>query len=184
MKTGKNSYKKAFLGLLCLGILIVLIAVMLTTVFTSRNEPGKVTRNFNRVLQEKEKTTDDCLREIMTAFSGPPTLSPVRLPFNEESFRKSGLAFFVYRDDSLAEWTSNAVPGFSRLLRPLPAQGLIRLNNGWYEIRYIKQPPRVFAGLILIRHQYPFENDYLLNDFPSWFHVPEGTAISRTGISH
>ncbi|MDP4281013.1 MAG: ATP-binding protein [Bacteroidota bacterium] len=183
MKTGKKSYKRAFLTLSGLGIGILFLAILIQAIFNFQDDPGRISKNFNRVLHEKEKSADRRLKEFAETFSKPSSVRRENSPF-KESFRKSGIAYYIFRNDSLAEWTSNAIPGFSTLPEPLPSPGVLHLVNGWYELRYLEQSPRVFAALILIRHQYPFENNYLINDFPSWFHVPGGTSISQAGMSH
>jgi two-component system nitrogen regulation sensor histidine kinase NtrY len=62
--------------------------------------------------------------------------------------------------------------------------GVVHLKDGWYQ--YTKKSNRntdeLFWGLLLIKHDYPFENRFLKNGFNELFAVPSNVQLSEMKI--
>jgi len=76
-------------------------------------------------------------------------------------------AFFlhVFRNDSLIFWNTNELPVYSFAELHFPAEGVVRLQNGWYYSKIIKQGKTLLVASCLIQHAFPYENKQLQNQF-------------------
>jgi hypothetical protein len=87
-----------------------------------------------------------------------------------------GFAFFLYKNNSLIYWSDNNVL-YEPSPTPLKDQQLVFMANGWYEYFNRKKGNYDLHGLLLIRHQYAFQNKYLNNGFNPSLHLPEYSSL-------
>jgi two-component system nitrogen regulation sensor histidine kinase NtrY len=83
----------------------------------------------------------------------------------------------VYRNDSLIYWSDNTLSfnPFDENLLAGKRFGFI--SNGWYVIKpYLNDSIRAY-GLILVKTQYPYENDFLINRFQPDLKLPSSTEL-------
>lgn len=76
-------------------------------------------------------------------------------------------AFFlhVFRNDSLVFWNTNELPVYPFAELHFPADGVVRLQNGWYYSTIIKRGRTLLVASCLIQHAFPYENEQLQNHF-------------------
>ncbi|MGE5425118.1 MAG: ATP-binding protein [Syntrophothermus sp.] len=98
-----------------------------------------------------------------------------------KSMDDAGLSVYLYSDDSLVYWSTNtfSAPNFSSQQPKISYPSFQRTVNGWYIIFRQGNQDKMVEGRILIKHEYPFENDYLNNSFQNDFHVPKGTILTK-----
>lgn len=84
----------------------------------------------------------------------------------------NGINLHVYRNDSLIFWNTNQLPIIRFADIHFPAQGLLHLQNGWYYAKTVEVGDYVLCGSFLIKHDYPYKNDDLINDFAPDIEVP------------
>ncbi len=140
-------------------------------------------------MSEKEALTKTILNELISADKNSVKLDSFLLSrdfFTLES--EQGISVFKYHRDTLAFWSSN-VAYLSRklLIREGESKTPVKLKNGWYEAIQIADSANVYVGLIRVKNQFTFENDYLKNDFLADYQVPDGTTLSlkkttQTGV--
>lgn len=100
-------------------------------------------------------------------------VSKVQKEVNEENkFRaaidlanETGFDLFVYYQDSLKLWTSNLITVPVILEDTSFHEGVIFLENGWYQLVETNVNDSSFISLFLIKNQYKYENKDLVNDF-------------------
>ncbi len=127
---------------------VFFVICLFTAVFTLRttNSPSNITKRVERVLNEKNLQVKKILKN-----SPPDKLSQLE---------KNGIIFQYYINDSLVYWSDNSVSELTRdQLRK--TEGIQKLPNGWYQIIVLKNGNTKAVGLILIKSQYSFENEYL-----------------------
>lgn len=90
----------------------------------------------------------------------------------DEQFRKiTSLAkndpndYFYFRDDTLRVWTSNSIPLPHTWSDSIVDSEVVRLANGWYSLATEFSDSGICAGLFLIKSQFPYENEDLVNEF-------------------
>ncbi|MBI3237850.1 MAG: hypothetical protein HYZ43_03235, partial [Flavobacteriia bacterium] len=71
----------------------------------------------------------------------------------------------VYHGDSLVFWNTNHLPVYSFAELHFPIEGVVRLQNGWYYTKVLKNKNTLCVGSFLIQHAYPYENEQLRNTF-------------------
>src|SRR3990167_8944077 len=91
----------------------------------------------------------------------------------------------IYQGDSLVFWNTNHLPVYSFAELHFPVEGVVRLQNGWYYTKIIKNKNTMCVGSFLIQHAYPYENDQLKNTFNSNLSSSIGTISldSTKGIT-
>src|SRR5690606_3773534 len=68
----------------------------------------------------------------------------------------------------LIYWTSNHVP-ITSSNNSLNVSGVVLLENGWYYQDVRKKGTLTVVGLFLIKNEYPYENESLINQFDADF---------------
>jgi two-component system nitrogen regulation sensor histidine kinase NtrY len=88
-----------------------------------------------------------------------------------------GIVMVVYRHDSLVYWSANTLSFNSVDENSLAGRRFDSISNGWYVIKpYIYDSLRAY-GLILVKTQYPYENDFLVNRFQPELKLPSSTEL-------
>ena len=83
----------------------------------------------------------------------------------------------VYRHDSLMYWSDNTLSFNSFDENLLNGKRFDSISNGWYVIKpYLNDSIRAY-GLILVKTQYPYENDFLVNGFQPDLKLPSSTEL-------
>lgn len=89
----------------------------------------------------------------------------------------SGFTFFIYKDNRLLYWSDNNVFFEQTAADTLTDQQHVFVRNGWYEYFGRKTGGMYIAGLMLIRHEYPFQNKYISNSFNTHFRLPQYASL-------
>jgi hypothetical protein len=80
---------------------------------------------------------------------------------------EAGIRVNYFKSNSLVFWTDNKIEINEAQLAMPDGTGVVHLKDGWYQ--YTKKSNRntdeLFWGLLLIKHDYPFENRFLKNGF-------------------
>lgn len=116
-----------------------------------------------------------------------PRLGGIR--FNERNFnvQLSGQSFpssttwSVFEGDSLVYWSDNRVLPASDLRFAASANPVRLLGNGWYYIRVWPAEKRTLVCLLLIQHEYVFQNRFLENRFHPKLELPADAHLEPAG---
>lgn len=99
--------------------------------------------------------------------------------------KEEGLAILIYERENLIEWTDNTFPIPQQYNDSLFQKGLIFQGNAWFRTIIREESNKKIVGLILLKHEYPYENKFLKNHFQRKFQLPPcinlTTAISNKG---
>ena len=106
-----------------------------------------------------------------------------RFALAEKFEEETGFAFFSFNGDTLDLWSSN------RIALPHPSDSyweqhiLVLLDNGWYKIETIRDEERLFVGAFLVKNEYKFENEDLVNEFSQRLspHLKGEITFTQTG---
>ncbi len=176
-------------GLLAAAIFCFLISLLLEHFSFYNLAENRFVRNFQEILQDKERqvyTFFDEMEQIMAPVDKDQAMEPGRyfsLLHSEmkERTEGTGLDLFIVRDDTLRFWTGNAVSVESLLSNENEKDGLVFAGNSWLLKRERKVGDCRLISLIMIKHEYQYENRFLRNDFQADYKVPEGTLILPGG---
>ena len=161
------------------GIFFLICLISLSAYINNFNSPQKIYSRIEKVLLKKEIQTLQILRNnIYNNFYKKSLDGNIHTSSSFPEIRNNGIAVQYFVNDSLVFWSDNSV---EELKTPelQKEKSIQKLQNGWYEIIVLKNGNRKAAGLILIKYEYSFENEYLENTFQKDFDVNSDIRISN-----
>ena len=164
-------------------LLVISIALFIAGTITeehSKNSEkhGKTVAETVRIIISQEEDKVQSFIQLLNSQLSDKGKS-VNLPLLLEELTKGApayLTYFVNRHDSLIYWSNNQVP-YSRSLNDNADKKFIFHKNGWYINYFIRIDEFTINGLYLIKHEYPFENNYLKNEFNKSLKIPENFIL-------
>jgi signal transduction histidine kinase len=84
----------------------------------------------------------------------------------------------VFKGDSIVAWNNNLLNIRDHLDEISSGTGVYKGSNGWYLVHRIDSGNRSFFSYFLIKKEYPFQNDYLQNEFNPELQIPSSGNIS------
>lgn len=165
-------------------ILGFLTAVLLVAAFISESiyfsdfESRFRTRKFNRILGEKEKIMEGCLRNMKPVLAREDHHGS-KIENNLFSLAEQNrITVLEYIDNKLVYWSDNdfEVPMF--INDTVFSRNLVFFQNGWFLPRTIRAGNERIIGLLRIRTEYSFENDIIKSGFEKDFKIPESVGFS------
>lgn len=102
---------------------------------------------------------------------------------NIDELKSKGFSVFIYYKDSLIFWSDNTVKVGQKYSTSELEQKIENLNNGWYDVCTIEKDDYILVGLILIKKQYSYENEFLRNEFHPDFKLPPTVNVSYVSLA-
>jgi two-component system, NtrC family, nitrogen regulation sensor histidine kinase NtrY len=175
----KTFYRNKFFPL----ILAVLLFFLAHFMFSVKTHSGaNEAKKFQNELHKKEKILKgylDHYAEVAEKKTYEELFSGSWLKQSEE-LEKEGLVVLIYENDSLKFWTTNDVAVENYIREVCLDDRVAKLKNGWFEVvrkSSIPEGTKVIIGLILLKTEYPFQNQYLKNRIPEKFDISPDTEI-------
>ena len=103
----------------------------------------------------KEKGLESLTRNFYSSYAG--------------LFQTKGLALYLYYNDQLQYWNTNHIP--TETLDTARNHSVNKLGNGWYYIHREETDSFSIVGVVLLKKEYSYENQYLRNTFQSDFRL-------------
>ncbi len=115
---------------------------------------------------EKQLTNNIKSENYLSAFSGINAL-----------LENEGLGLIIFKDQKMVFWSNNqfAFSNLSNIL--LSRDRLLILPNGIYSVQRRLVGPNELVGLVHIKNNYTYENQFLTNKFVAPFDLPSGFKI-------
>jgi two-component system, NtrC family, nitrogen regulation sensor histidine kinase NtrY len=158
-------------------VLLIILALLFQFFYQNYNSPEHICGRMKSQIENTQISLNNNLRIFSQAYSKNNNIS------NSDFFRKpekEGLVFLVFNNNELTDWSSNTVPVGTLFDSSLYSQKILFLNNGWYLTSKSEKDKTIIVGLQLIKNQYAFENDFLINKFSSAFNFPADINLSLT----
>lgn len=96
-----------------------------------------------------------------------------------ELLNQKGFYFLIYENNLLSFWSDNRIAFDSTADRFSNNRQLLKVKNGWYEI--FRSPvvgtEKTIVGLLLIKNEYSYQNQYLVNELNPTFDFPEHAQL-------
>lgn len=157
-------FKRKFVWSASLGFLLWLIGFYLYHYELKYYITASDVKEFEQSFQEKSAQMESDLKEFLTGIETRETLLE-QFEFAREFSKRTKVEYFVYTDDSLTLWTYNRFPVSVHRDTLINDGNIVLLSNGWYKIEYLTAHNRLYVAAMLIKHEYDFENDDLVNRF-------------------
>ncbi len=166
---------------------LLLAALLFFSIFGIRiyiqhqETPQHISREFQKEMHAMESESKSRVESFMMSFdtnSNPEGFHSFAPP--GEAKDDGAFFLFVYQNDSLIYWNNNKVvlsPDIDKTKKE--ATFTCRLKNGWYEFTRVRRKSFLFYGGFLIKSDFPFQNEFVKNQFSSKFSLPASILISE-----
>lgn len=165
---------------LIVGLLAILLLFVMPWQGERRETPGAILQRFESFLREHEIHIREEIEFISETFLEDSTtrLTKIQLEAIPDPEDRE-LTLLVYQDDSLVFWSDNSVPiNFTSFPPQASSPSIIKLANGWYELSVSSRGIFTVVGLCLVKQDYPFQNQYLRNNYTGMIQIPDEVKIS------
>ena len=165
----KQLTTRKYLQVVGLFFLSILVSEVFFHLRESRQDPQLLADRFNEQFVELDRKVVSELNNFSTTFRNANAgeglyFDPGKVEPLAEKFHKQGLSYFVYRNNELIFWSSNAVP-MPQFLALNQSSGLLGLGNGWYFFRASHYDGYYFVVLLTLKTNFQYQNDFLINRF-------------------
>ena len=93
------------------------------------------------------------------------------------SAEKSGLILLLYKNDRLSYWSDNTIHIPVRYKEIDFSKRFIFLANTWFVVKKYQYKNQKLVGLVFIKKEYLYENDFVKNHFQKNFRLPPQAEI-------
>lgn len=183
-----DKYKKNIRYLIA-SIVFALAAVFIQE-YQSKPDSYKIdTKEFSRILYQKEDKIAGYLNDVFNKSSlyidsSKTDLFEINKQVDFKELSDNGLTLAVFLNDSLRFWTDNSIDLPVKYSESTLNNNVLRLNNAWFLVKHIHAKNIDVIGLILLKHQYSFENEYLKNNFQKDFKLLPSVKVSLVSLSY
>ncbi len=155
------------------GLLSLLLLTIFVSVATYQKTQIKPEQIYKRIQQNLLQQQNDL--EKQSALIGDFFAKESKPNFTDQQFEaisdNSTFSIFIFKNDSLVYWNDNSIPIPMNKRVNNTNDWLIELENGYYLIRSIQMENYLVQLLSLIKHEYPYQNTFLNNDFSDYYSV-------------
>lgn len=131
---------------------------------------AKKTQKVDQLLHTIENKLDTVsLKELMNQLDFIP----------ENLYREEGIVVLGYSSDSLTFWTDNAVPVENFKIDNQLFDDVGKLKNGWFVVRKNHVNGNELFGLILIKNQYSYQNEFVQSNFFHEYNIDIPVSITK-----
>ncbi len=171
----------SFWGFSCflLAILLCLSIYGVRLVSNHKNSPENISSAFQKKIDVAESELISRIDLLSRDFSASTTKAiRAKSEYSDNGRDESSISLFVYKGDSLIFWNDNKVVLPANMEKsPVRNNFALHLKNGWYVFHARKKDPYNFLGCYLIKSEYPFQNEFIKNQFSSGFNLPGTVAV-------
>ncbi|MBR4440002.1 MAG: GHKL domain-containing protein [Bacteroidales bacterium] len=144
------------------------------------------TDRITRALHVKESRTDSLIAKVRSLVESGDLIKQNSIYVIQNqlgNIEDEGITLFVYENDTLRYWSDNKTPVTTLYSQSSINNRIVRLSNGWYEVRTVVKDKCIYAGLILLKNEYNIQNKYLCKEFTSDFQLSPTFKLSPITIS-
>jgi len=148
---------------------------------TLKHEPEKkLIQAFQRTLHKQELELSEYLNNVEKRIAENPSSENYTAIFSDlnELYEIEGLGFAIFQNQKMVYWSSNHF-SFPNLQSKFTGRnGLVILPNGIFEAQKRIVGDFQLMGLIHIKNNYTYENQFLINSFIEPFDLPPNFRIT------
>lgn len=171
---------RANAGFLVLAIFFFLAAWVIDGWDFFTENKSSVSYKFKKAIEHRDNQLQDILKDADIHFDTYTYKAFVDAYGDkfDNLYDKRQCGLFIFRNDSLVYWTDNSIPVEDNLYYSDYKNKIVNLKSGWYQSAYRERGPITFLVLGLIKHNFPYQNNYLSNSFQQSFDIPDEVEIS------
>lgn len=137
------------------------------------------------VYHEKQKKLDNILNQIQTELQQKGGINQIRFADYLDEIHQEGIEIYGYSNDSLVFWTDNLISIPELFDTAYLSTPFLFTGNTWagIEVRNHGVSERIL-GVIPVKNEYPYENEYLQSGFTGGFPKEINAEISLQKGNH
>jgi two-component system nitrogen regulation sensor histidine kinase NtrY len=154
----RNPFKSA-LVLIVISVLLSLVVAFFT--FNKNEDPLSL-------IKEAENKTESLKNELVVSLQNIKSINnenDLRNFFRRNQYSRSGFTYYLFKSDQLKLWSDNQPAITDSILIRVHDNELLHLSNGDFLSYKLNWSDTLLIGLMLIRHNYDYQNKYLINEF-------------------
>jgi len=163
-KLFNNLWLHLALSLFLIGALFLIPNLVAVNEFSHQKFEQKL--NKKELVAAKELDKLIAITDLATAFEK-----------NYKELEKKGISLFVIQQQKALFWTSRNIDFSENLSEFTKDNGVVALKNGWYQYLIKKENQKTYLALVLIKHHFSIENNFLKNGFNNNFRISPNTSI-------
>ena len=169
-----------------ISLLFFLLAVILENQTLNNHPEAKVIQNFQENLLDQEFKLSKYLTKTELKINDSLSPENYATTFAELNhlFENEGLGFIVYKKMKMIYWSSNQFAFQNILNKVSVANKLIILPNGIYVAQTRIIGNYEIIGLIHIKNNYSYENQFLENSYVPPFKLPPSYKINISRVTN
>ncbi len=162
-----NYFKNRF-SLLILAAILFLFSFFGENIFVFHSD--NIIARYETQLHSKELTVEKELDNLVqiSAKKSYENIFKNSPEHYQSLFEKEGIVLLIYENDTLKFWSDNSVAVENYIKEVCLDNSMAKLKNGWFEVikgAKIAGSAKVIIGLLLIKNEFPYQNQYLENNF-------------------
>jgi two-component system, NtrC family, nitrogen regulation sensor histidine kinase NtrY len=155
-----------------MSLITCIITVVVYGYVRYTNSPVRHIEAFNSTLNERYELSESLLKKI----SSPAKIQGFQELYSSSKTLPRNISLFVIQYDSLIFWSDNSIPFNIRDT----TNRIVRTDNGFYQLNKINHNGYTYVLLDLIKHKYPYQNDYLISSYNQTYALNPDYKISLT----
>ncbi len=171
---------------LVLAVIMSLFAAFTENGLLLKNPEKRLIERFQQRLHEKEALLDIDLQNIKQLSYNPGFAFNFlsELEQYNKNLEEIGIGYLIYRNGKLFYWSNRNIAFRETLpLGSEPESKVVHFPNGYYLTRNIEVDSLTITGLILVKNDFPHENQFLINDFFDGMGLPSTFELVKAGSS-
>jgi len=171
-----SNRKLTISAIFCLAFLLLFIGM--SSYYQNSKKSDKAFNFFISQFKKNEENVSSYLQIAENLISGSDTtISSFYEIFPDELYLTDGIEVLIFHKDTLIFWSDNSIPFTNYDFVDLESPEVINFQDGCYYVEELLAGDYQLLGLSLLNHQYPYENEFLKNDFHKQYKIPSGTII-------
>ena len=151
-----------------LSLLFVIVTFFYGTFSFNKFNENRIHQKFQNVLNKKENTFLGISNSIFEISQNKNVHFFEDLDLNN-LLKDNGIAVYLFKDDSLIYWSTNLIPVNNFFKDNNFDKPFNRFKNNWSEVIKTKTGKYTVVGLIIVKFDYVYENEHLINEFEHAF---------------
>ena len=167
-------------------VLFFLLAVILENQTLNNHPEVKVIQNFQKTLLDQELKLSKYLTKTELKINDSLSAENYASTFSELNhlFEDEGLGFIIYKKLKMIYWSNNQFAFQNILNKVSVANKLITLPNGIFVAQTRIIGNYEIIGLIHIKNNYSYENQFLENSYVPPFNLPSSYKINISRVTN
>ncbi len=138
-------------------------------------------RSNKKMLEEtlriKEQSLQGIIEGVLDKMEKSGSFEKIYKNLPPTLYEDEGISIFLYRNDSLVFWSNNHINAEPLINKKIFSRPFIQYSNGWYRVISSGRDNVMAIGLILVKNDYAYQNEYLQNDFQEDFDLLPASVI-------